>query len=154
MPVKHRANVDARLCAVTPAFGRWSQSSHLPAWHAMAPATHPAHKILGASAAAKSTYRPTPACRACQTCRPPAEGSVIARQDTDGSITPVDLGMAAVVAKKNDFQGTRSLSRSDYASAVLKLRRVLSTGWRCWIAGLLGRPFRWILDRKAGRRHV
>ena len=38
---------------------------------------------------------------------------VIVGQDTDGSVTPVDLGMDWIVSKKKDFIGKRSLSRSD-----------------------------------------
>lgn len=41
------------------------------------------------------------------------KGFVIVGQDTDGSITPVDLGMAGMVAKTKDCLGKRSLSRSD-----------------------------------------
>ena len=41
------------------------------------------------------------------------KGYVIVGQDTDGSVTPVDLGMAGMVAKTKDFLGKRSLSRSD-----------------------------------------
>ncbi len=41
------------------------------------------------------------------------KGFIIVGQDTDGSVTPVDLGMASMVAKTKDFLGKRSLSRSD-----------------------------------------
>ncbi|TAL96499.1 MAG: sarcosine oxidase subunit alpha family protein [Paraburkholderia sp.] len=40
------------------------------------------------------------------------KGYIIVGQDTDGSVTPFDLGMGGMVAKK-DFLGKRSLSRSD-----------------------------------------
>ncbi|MFM0327210.1 sarcosine oxidase subunit alpha family protein [Caballeronia glebae] len=40
------------------------------------------------------------------------KGYIIVGQDTDGSVTPFDLGMGGMVAKK-DFIGKRSLSRSD-----------------------------------------
>jgi sarcosine oxidase subunit alpha len=40
------------------------------------------------------------------------KGYIIVGQDTDGSITPFDLGMGGMVAKK-DFLGKRSLARSD-----------------------------------------
>ena len=43
------------------------------------------------------------------------KGYIIVGQDTDGSVTPVDLGMAAMVAKTKDCIGKRSLSRSDTA---------------------------------------
>jgi len=41
------------------------------------------------------------------------KGFIIVGQDTDGSVTPVDLGMNWIVSKKKDFIGKRSLSRSD-----------------------------------------
>lgn len=41
------------------------------------------------------------------------KGYIIIGQDTDGSVTPVDLGMAGLVAKTKDFLGKRSLTRSD-----------------------------------------
>jgi sarcosine oxidase subunit alpha len=43
------------------------------------------------------------------------KGYIIIGQDTDGSVTPVDLGMGAMVAKTKDCLGKRSLSRSDTA---------------------------------------
>ena len=41
------------------------------------------------------------------------KGFIIVGQDTDGSVTPVDLGMDWIVSKKKDCLGKRSLSRSD-----------------------------------------
>jgi len=41
------------------------------------------------------------------------KGYIIVGQDTDGSVTPYDLGMGGLVAKSKDFLGKRSLSRSD-----------------------------------------
>jgi sarcosine oxidase subunit alpha len=44
------------------------------------------------------------------------KGFVIVGQDTDGSVTPYDLGMSWIVSKaKPDYIGKRSLSRSDTA---------------------------------------
>jgi sarcosine oxidase subunit alpha len=43
------------------------------------------------------------------------KGYVIVGQDTDGSVTPLDLGMSWIVSKSKDFIGRRSLSRSDTA---------------------------------------
>ena len=37
----------------------------------------------------------------------------IVGQDTDGTVTPIDLGMAWVVSKRKDFVGKRSLRRPD-----------------------------------------
>ena len=41
------------------------------------------------------------------------KGFVIAGQDTDGSVTPVDLGMNWLLSKDKDFLGKRSLQRPD-----------------------------------------
>ncbi len=41
------------------------------------------------------------------------KGYVIVGQDTDGSMTPIDMGMSWAVSKTKDFLGRRSLSRSD-----------------------------------------
>ena len=41
------------------------------------------------------------------------KGFVIVGQDTDGSVSPVDLGMNWLLSRNKDFLGKRSLSRSD-----------------------------------------
>jgi sarcosine oxidase subunit alpha len=41
------------------------------------------------------------------------KGFIIVGQDTDGSVTPIDLGMDWIVAKGKDFIGRRSLARAD-----------------------------------------
>ena len=41
------------------------------------------------------------------------KGFIIAGQDTDGTMTPIDLDMDWIVAKHKDFIGRRSLSRAD-----------------------------------------
>ena len=41
------------------------------------------------------------------------KGFIIVGQDTDGSVTPIDLGMDWIVSKNKDFIGRRSLTRSD-----------------------------------------
>jgi sarcosine oxidase subunit alpha len=45
------------------------------------------------------------------------KGYIIVGQDTDGSLTPYDLGMGGMVSKTKDFLGRRSLSRSHTAGA-------------------------------------
>ena len=40
-------------------------------------------------------------------------GFIIAGQDTDGTVTPIDLGMEWIVSRSKDFIGKRSLARSD-----------------------------------------
>jgi sarcosine oxidase, subunit alpha len=41
------------------------------------------------------------------------KGYVIVGQDTDGAVTPVDVGMGWILAKNKDFLGKRSLSRPE-----------------------------------------
>tara|TARA_Y100001934_G_scaffold257767_1_gene327254 strand:- start:12734 stop:15739 length:3006 start_codon:yes stop_codon:yes gene_type:complete len=41
------------------------------------------------------------------------KGYIVVGQDTDGTVTPVDLGMGRMVSKKKDFLGKRSLTRAD-----------------------------------------
>lgn len=43
------------------------------------------------------------------------KGYIIVGQDTDGSVSPLDLGMEGMVAKSKDFLGKRSLARADTA---------------------------------------
>ncbi|MFZ9407947.1 MAG: sarcosine oxidase subunit alpha family protein [Burkholderiaceae bacterium] len=43
------------------------------------------------------------------------KGFIIVGQDTDGSVTPIDLGLSGMVSKQKDFLGKRSLARSDTA---------------------------------------
>jgi sarcosine oxidase subunit alpha len=45
------------------------------------------------------------------------KGFIIVGQDTDGSVTPIDLGLGGMVAKTKDCLGKRSLARSDTARA-------------------------------------
>jgi len=43
------------------------------------------------------------------------KGYIIVGQETDGSVTPVDLGLGPLIAADKDFLGRRSLTRSDTA---------------------------------------
>ncbi len=43
------------------------------------------------------------------------KGYIIVGQETDGSVSPIDLGMGAMVTKNKDCLGKRSLARSDTA---------------------------------------
>jgi len=45
------------------------------------------------------------------------KGYIIVGQETDGSVTPIDLGFGALVSPDKDFLGRRSLARSDTARA-------------------------------------
>jgi len=44
-------------------------------------------------------------------------GFIIAGQDTDGTVTPIDLGMEWIVSRSKDFIGRRSLDRVDTVRA-------------------------------------
>ena len=41
------------------------------------------------------------------------KGFIVVGQETDGSVTPVDLGMEWILSRKKDYLGRRSLERSD-----------------------------------------
>jgi sarcosine oxidase subunit alpha len=41
------------------------------------------------------------------------KGHIIVGQETDGSVTPVDLGLGGLIVRDKDFLGRRSLARSD-----------------------------------------
>jgi len=45
------------------------------------------------------------------------KGYIIVGQDTDGSVTPVDLGMEWILSKQKDYLGRRSLAREDLVRA-------------------------------------
>ena len=45
------------------------------------------------------------------------KGYIIVGQETDGSVTPIDLGLERLVSKQKDFIGRRSLRRPDTARA-------------------------------------
>ncbi|MFA5664929.1 FAD-dependent oxidoreductase [Castellaniella sp.] len=45
------------------------------------------------------------------------KGYVIVGQDTDGSVSPIDLGLGGMVSKTKDFLGKRSLARSHTAGS-------------------------------------
>jgi len=45
------------------------------------------------------------------------KGYIIVGQETDGSVTPLDLGQGALISRDKDFLGRRSLARSDTARA-------------------------------------
>jgi sarcosine oxidase subunit alpha len=48
------------------------------------------------------------------------KGFIIAGQETDGTVTPVDLGMERMVSKAKDFIGRRSMARADSVRAERK----------------------------------
>lgn len=66
------------------------------------------------------------------------KGFVIVGQDTDGSVTPVDLGMNWMLSKNKDYLGRRSLARSDS----------VRTNRKQWV-GLLSKDNRTVLPEGA-----
>jgi sarcosine oxidase subunit alpha len=76
------------------------------------------------------------------------KGFIVVGHETDGSVTPLDLGMERMVSKKKDFIGRRSLSRADTSRSDRKQlvgilpedpRRVLPEGAQL-VAGDLPQP--------------
>ena len=73
------------------------------------------------------------------------KGYPIVGQETDGTVTPIDLGMDWIVSKQKSFVGKRSLARSDTVAAGPQAAgRTAARGPRR--AAARGRPAR-------GRRH-
>jgi sarcosine oxidase subunit alpha len=67
------------------------------------------------------------------------KGYIITGQDTDGTVTPADLGMDWIVSKqKPDFIGRRSLARAD-----------IQKGGRRQLVGLLPEPADELLEEGA-----
>ena len=76
------------------------------------------------------------------------KGFIVVGHETDGSVTPIDLGLERMVSRKKDFIGRRSLSRADTSRADRKHmvgilpedpRQVLPEGAQL-VAGDLSRP--------------
>jgi sarcosine oxidase subunit alpha len=74
-----------------------------------------ARHVWEALMAAGATHRITPYGTETMHVLRAEKGFIIVGQDTDGSVTPVDLGMDWIIAKGKDFLGRRSLARSDTA---------------------------------------
>jgi sarcosine oxidase subunit alpha len=95
------AGVPCRLCRVS-FHGELSYELHVSAWHAR----HVWDAVLEAGAVPYGT-------EAMHVLRA-EKGYVIVGQDTDGTVTPDDLGMGWIVnPSKGDFVGKRSLVRPD-----------------------------------------
>src|SRR3546814_2217517 len=47
-------------------------------------------------------------------------GFIMVGQETDGTVTPIDLGLEAMVSQHKDFLGKRSLARADASRPVRK----------------------------------
>jgi sarcosine oxidase, subunit alpha len=101
----HVAGVPARLARVSFS-GELAYELHVPAWHGL--------EIWEAVMAAGAPLGIEPYGTEAMHVLRAEKGYVIVGQDTDGSVTPHDLGMDWIVnLSKGDFVGRRSLRRSD-----------------------------------------
>jgi sarcosine oxidase subunit alpha len=101
----HVAGVPARLARVSFS-GELAYELHVPAWHGL--------EVWEAVMAAGEPFGIEPYGTEAMHVLRAEKGYVIVGQDTDGSVTPHDLGMDWIVnPSKGDFVGRRSLSRSD-----------------------------------------
>jgi sarcosine oxidase subunit alpha len=101
----HVAGVPARLARVSFS-GELAYELHVPAWHGL--------EVWEAVMAAGEPFGIEPYGTEAMHVLRAEKGYVIVGQDTDGSVTPHDLGMDWIVnLSKGDFIGRRSLRRSD-----------------------------------------
>ncbi len=100
------AGVAARVFRVS-FTGEWSYEINVPASYGLA--------VWQAIMTAGEKYGITPYGTEAMHVLRAEKGFIIVGQDTDGSVTPIDLGMEWIVSKTKDFVGKRSLSRSDMA---------------------------------------
>jgi sarcosine oxidase subunit alpha len=99
------AGVRARLARVSFS-GELAYELHVPAWHGL--------EVWEAVMAAGAPFGIEPYGTEAMHVLRAEKGYVIVGQDTDGSVTPADLGMEWIVnLSKGDFVGRRSLHRSD-----------------------------------------
>ena len=101
----HVAGVPARLARVSFS-GELAYELHVPAWHGL--------EVWEAVMAAGEPFGIEPYGTEAMHVLRAEKGYVIVGQDTDGSVTPHDLGMDWIVnLSKGDFIGRRSLRRTD-----------------------------------------
>jgi sarcosine oxidase, subunit alpha len=101
----HVAGVPARLARVSFS-GELAYELHVPAWHGL--------EVWEAVIAAGEPFGIEPYGTEAMHVLRAEKGYVIVGQDTDGSVTPHDLGMDWIVnLSKGDFVGRRSLRRAD-----------------------------------------
>jgi sarcosine oxidase subunit alpha len=99
------AGLPARVCRVTFS-GELAFEIYVPWWHAL--------EVWEAVMDAGADFGILPYGTETMHVLRAEKGYIIAGQDTDGTVTPHDLGMSWIVSKKKrDFIGRRSLSRSD-----------------------------------------
>ena len=102
------AGVDARIIRISFS-GELSYEMYVPWWHGL----HLWEAVMEAGAPFGITPYGTEAMHVLRA----EKGFVVVGHDTDGTLTPHDLGMSWAVSKKKDFIGRRSLSRADTARA-------------------------------------
>jgi sarcosine oxidase subunit alpha len=101
------AGIPARLCRVSFS-GELAYELHVAWWHGAA--------LWEAVMAAGEPFGLTPYGTEAMHVLRAEKGYVIVGQDTDGTVTPLDLGMSWIVRKDDsDFTGKRSLRRPDTA---------------------------------------
>jgi sarcosine oxidase subunit alpha len=96
------AGLAARVCRISFS-GELAYEINVPSWHG--PALWQSIVDQGATPYGTETMHVLRA----------EKGFPIIGQDTDGTVTPHDLGMSWIVSKQKDFVGKRSLSRPDTA---------------------------------------
>jgi len=87
--------------------GELAYEINVPSWHGLA--------LWQAVMAAGKPFDLTPYGTETMHVLRAEKGYIIVGQDTDGTVTPQDLGMDWIVSKKKDFIGRRSFSRADTA---------------------------------------
>ncbi len=103
------AGVEGRVCRISFS-GELAYELNVPAWHGL--------HLWEAVFAAGARFGITPYGTETMHVLRAEKGYVIVGQDTDGTVTPHDLGMSWIVStKKEDFLGKRSFSRPDTARA-------------------------------------
>jgi len=103
------AGLAARVCRVSFS-GELAFEVNVPGWHGLA--------LWEAVMAAGQPYGITPYGTQTMHVLRAEKGYIIVGQDTDGTVTPLDLGLGWMVStklKKPDFVGRRSLQRADTA---------------------------------------
>ena len=98
------ANIPARVFRVSFS-GERSYEINVPADRGLA--------LWEALVAAGGAYGITPYGTEAMHVMRAEKGHIIVGQDTDGSVTPLDLGFERLLARDKDFLGRRALSRSD-----------------------------------------
>ncbi len=98
--------IPARICRISFS-GELAFEINVAAWYGLAvwEAVHEAGQDFGITPYGTETMHVLRA----------EKGFVIVGQDTDGTVTPYDLGMDWVVSKRKDFVGKRSFARPDTA---------------------------------------